>query len=1115
MTTSKLHGIKLTLIRAIMFALFALGATVALADDPKYGGVSFDCDMMIDGKLVAANTPVYATEWPMQFCCRPVLAEGETLYGFYHEVAPTDNLPNYIYPALNGDLYVIPPSATGVVTVFKRRLATLVVWVDANEGSDTDGNGTEENPYATLQKGASCNKNTSTYLVVKAKKGVYKTEGAFGGDMNNRVLITNYTLLQAVEGPDETVIEGFADTKTYPEYQPENKLPGTGPNAVRCLYFNNDYDSAVQGFTIREGHTDKTASNWWDDQSKGGAMFAKGYKNMLVDCVISNCTGGLGVLYNGTTMRCRFSGCTAVNITYSAQNFSTVFCGNRVAGVGVGGNWLACRNVQCTVADDRTLQTGPFYDCVLRSSAWWPSSVPYYGSVGGKGAGSSYPGYAYGGTVLVDADNGDLRLRASGTAVGGATLPEPGSDAWTAWELAFREAVHGDVNGNPIRFANGRPVAGAVQELAYLVRVTPDYGALAVEGGVAGDNYLAPGQTVVVTANPDAQVHAKGVMVGADTYLFADIGGSYSFTVPAEGLAEGVTINPLYVSTQAISIPTTGSARLTVTGGIEGENIVGEGCTITLEPNTNGTRFADGIVVNGTTYLFEDLPGGKWSYTVPMGGSDTPLVITTIVSTKWYVAKDGNDSNKGIWTNCAFKTFAKALTKSGSGHTVRVMPGIYADDQEPVKLTFTAPWTGDTYTRLSVPYGVTFESTEGPEKTVIKGAPASADQRTHELGLGTNAVRCVYLAGNGAKIRGFTLTGGYTRTDTDSVSAIYVDGGLGGGVFGNRGVDHNNCTAEDCIISNNYSRHGTVRSVGLVNCRIVDNFALSCPGGYSVDLVGCFADGNWSTGDSTSFMNVYRLANTTLGYAWKKSGAEPEECNVYEQPAYDYPLVNSVILGKVGWITVESFLGAENCAFVKGRLGYLPTAKFTNCIVTNVEAFALNSCGMPAVGSLLVDAGKPDGVLATLSKDVYGGQRVYNGKVDIGAVEYDWRGDYAKDIAKREVVVSAADPQVIEREGKVTLDPGASLIAEWTPVGESARCDVKASVTGTGTLTVSVDGVAIRTVTAADSPKTFNFVGAIGKTSKILFSYSQEEGDEGCAVIEKVGSQQGLLLLVR
>ena len=110
--------------------------------------------------------------------------------------------------------------------------------------------------------------------------------------------------------------------------------------------------------------------------------------------------------------------------------------------------------------------------------------------------------------------------------------------------------------------------------------------------------------------------------------------------------------------------------------------------------------------------------------------------------------------------------------------------------------------------------------------------------------------------------------------------------------------------------------------------------------------------------------------------------------------------------------------------------------------------------------------------------------------------------------------MSAAGPQVIERGGKVTLDPGASLTAEWTPVGTSARCDVRVSVTGAGTLTVSVDGVEIGTVTE-DSPETFNFAGAIGATSKILFSYSQEEGDEGCAVIEKVGSQKGFLLLVR
>ena len=83
MMSSKLNGIKLTApIRAIMFALFALGATAAFADDPKYGGIRFDCDVTVDGRLVAANTAVYAETWPTQMCVKPVVPTGETFFRF-------------------------------------------------------------------------------------------------------------------------------------------------------------------------------------------------------------------------------------------------------------------------------------------------------------------------------------------------------------------------------------------------------------------------------------------------------------------------------------------------------------------------------------------------------------------------------------------------------------------------------------------------------------------------------------------------------------------------------------------------------------------------------------------------------------------------------------------------------------------------------------------------------------------------------------------------------------------------------------------------------------------------------------------------------------------------
>ena len=524
------------------------------------------------------------------------------------------------------------------------------------------------------------------------------------------------------------------------------------------------------------------------------------------------------------------------------------------------------------------------------------------------------------------------------------------------------------------------------------------------------------------------------------------------------------------------------------------------GETITIKPTDKGTRYADGVTINGVTYVFKDQPGGSVSYTVPEDFEVGSLPVTVLVSNTWYLdAVNGKDTNKGISPATAWKTLAYASGKLGStGMTFRLLPGVYDEG---------VTWLGGTSTggfaapcRFRFFFGATIESTDGPEKTIVKGADAPGED-ADEYGCGIDAVglfACYStVAERPVTIRGLTLTGGRTRSSTDGTSRPFENCKYVGSVINAYQADYRYITLENCIITNNACNAYTVRSATIRNCVFDDNhvdYSSSVSEGSSLD--GCLIK-------SGSASSVKGCRNTTFC-----KGASLDL-------ASDVAAFNSVIGGSLEYNTRTYGRAFTNC--IVATTAKYAKCQYVDCVVTNFEAIGISDEGIPTNrSSLVVDAANPAYVPDTLGdRDALGGQRVYNGKVDIGAVEYDWRGDYAKDIAKREVVVTAADSQVIEREGKVTLDPGASLTAEWTPVGESARCDVKASVTGTGTLTVSVDGTAIGTATVADSPKTFNFAGAIGETSKIVFSYSQEEDDEGCAVIEKIGSQQGLLLLVR
>ena len=164
---------------------------------------------------------------------------------------------------------------------------------------------------------------------VLVTNGVYRYGGA-AGQGSNRVVVGAGLLVQSVNGPAVTTIQGY-------------QVPGTtnGPAAVRCVYIHEF--GRLAGFTLTGG---ATASSGVGEAVNGGGLLTDS------QCSISNCiiagnasaSSGGGAFLAGLTgvTNCIIAGNTAPNASgggvYGANTAALVNCviSNNSAGAGGG-----------------------------------------------------------------------------------------------------------------------------------------------------------------------------------------------------------------------------------------------------------------------------------------------------------------------------------------------------------------------------------------------------------------------------------------------------------------------------------------------------------------------------------------------------------------------------------------------------------------------------------------------------------------------------------------------------------------------------------------------------------------------------------------------------------
>ena len=458
------------------------------------------------------------------------------------------------------------------------------------------------------------------------------------------------------------------------------------------------------------------------------------------------------------------------------------------------------------------------------------------------------------------------------------------------------------------------------------------------------------------------------------------------------------------------------------------------GLKVTITRNYKTALKVKGIRINGgELFEFEGESCDRIWEGEFADGQNATIEVVYVDKNDWYVdAVNGDDGNDGYTPYRARRTLKAAmeLPHLRAGEIVHAAAGVY-DEGEVWHQDSDSHFSGSN--RVVVVSGVGLVSTNA-ELTVIKGSPH--DDTT---AIGSASVRCVFLK-DGSWIENFTITNGFARGRWDP-------DGYGGGV----------CSVGGAV----------------VGCRIVGCSSASLGKlVYGGTFICCYCEDSLSHGNH-QFSNLDALINSVVGKGTVRATSL---------------VLNSNLNGNMAESTAYNsyvYYDAGQSRFYSSRLYYAAkeTSSTDDKTIANLKKEpSLDSEYRPSLNDeRYCDAGDrnwydtlfPERWARFKGRDYAGGQRIYNGKIDIGAGEADWRGVYTAALSARRTLVAEASSGVTAGEKALNLAAGDTLVLRFDTKGVEGAASL--AVVSDGDVSVMCDGKA-----ASKSGNVYTFVAGPG-----------------------------------